>query len=814
MSRHDNPNIRTTRGDHEPEGPMFVTWAQGEDAPLGSVASNYNIVQKSYGNHRSFENIDTDTSVRQGFTRTDYEFFRPSEAVPKRQKARIGSCMEAYKKVGIVRNVIDMMGDFGCQGIRLRHPNKRIEKLCNNWFKKVHGVERSERFMNLLYRGAVVIVRRHIAKLQTKDVQQMRTSASLEPDTDFIRDEKPKKNAIPIKYRFMNPMSVDVIGDELATFVGKPIYGLKLSAALKRKIRSPKNSIEKKLVEGLPEEVKRAAQGGASSLVPLDPDRVFSFFYKKDDWQVWPDPMLYSIIDDLNLLEKMKLADLAALDGVISHVRLWRLGDLKERIFPTDAAVSKLANILMNNVGGGAIDLIWGPDLDLVETSTEAYKWLGSEKYGPVYQSIYQGLGIPATLTGNSSNSGGFTNNFISMKTMIERLEYGRNILVQFWNQELKILQQALGLRFPAEVVFDHMSLSDESAEKQLLINLVDRNIISIETLQERFGEIPELEILRLRREDRARQGGTLPLKGGPFEDPQQEFSLKKIFAQSGQITPGQAGVELDEPHDGEMTQTELALEMDKRRRDAQQAQKGQPGEGRPKNSKDSDQRKQRTPKPRSSAFVSAQVWAAEAQEKIAKIVNPLLLKSFGKKNLRQLTTEEMDTTEQFKFRVLSKFKPFSEINQSSVAKVVRGKDLKLEPAMAQLYKELKDECSRVVDRELTIAEDRRVQVTAYGLINMGQKMAQFTINVNTDDKTLSVAVNGETLENVDSVYISKYKDYEDEEKVNISVNTSEKSEDGVKKFTSVVAKEIDVKIDVKQPNVNDAVAKYFENRR
>ena len=75
--------------------------------------------------------------------------------------------------------------------------------------------------------------------------------------------------------------------------------------------------------------------------------------------------MVYAILDDLMLLEKMRLADLAALDGAISQVRLWRLGSLEHEIFPTDAAVQKLADILMSNPGGGVIRSYMGARIRL-----------------------------------------------------------------------------------------------------------------------------------------------------------------------------------------------------------------------------------------------------------------------------------------------------------------------------------------------------------------------------------------------------------------------------------------------------------------
>ena len=121
----------------------------------------------------------------------------------------------------------------------------------------------------------------------------------------------------------------------------------------------------------------------------------------------------------------MKLADLAALDGAISQIRIWRLGDLDKGILPTDAAIQKLADILLSNPGGGAFDLIWGPELTFEEVTTSVHNFLGGTKYEPILDSIFSGLGVPPTLTG-SSRVGGASNNFISLQTLVQRLEYGR----------------------------------------------------------------------------------------------------------------------------------------------------------------------------------------------------------------------------------------------------------------------------------------------------------------------------------------------------------------------------------------------------
>ena len=78
------------------------------------------------------------------------------------------------------------------------------------------------------------------------------------------------------------------------------------------------------------------------------------------------------------------------------------------------------------------MELVWGPELSYTESNSQVYKFLGSEKYTSVLNSIYAGLGVPPTLTGMANNGGGFTNNFISLKTLVERLQYGRDQLTKF----------------------------------------------------------------------------------------------------------------------------------------------------------------------------------------------------------------------------------------------------------------------------------------------------------------------------------------------------------------------------------------------
>lgn len=727
----------------------FVTWSDdsGKEKALSQVSDNidhYEGVQKSLGGfRRSFLDIETNRSVRTGFTREDYNRFRSEEAVPQLQKDAIQMCMTAYDKVGIIRNVIDLMGDFACQGINIVHPNKRIEKFFRRWFEKVGGKGRSERFLNTLYRCGNVVVKRRTAKINKKVETDLRKSLG-QPDMS-IEDLKVPKREIPWVYDFLNPLTIEVIGDELSSFVGEKRYAIKISKlvrGLTSKGISGSNNYSQ-LAMQLPSDIRKAIQSG-QSIVPLDPDKISVHYYKKDDWLVWANPMIYAILDDIIMLEKMKLADIAALDGAISNVRLWSLGDLDNKILPTKNAINKLRNILASNVGGGTMDLVWGPELKFTESSTQVYRFLGKEKYEPVLTNIYAGLGIPPTLTGMAAGGGGsFTNNFISLKTLVERLEYGRNVLVDFWSEEIERVRKAMGFRLPARVHFDQMVLADESAEKTLLIQLVDRNIISAETVVERFGEIPEIEKIRIRREEKERSRETMPQKSGPYHNPQHRNDLEKIALTKDAISPEDLGLvpstetgdhPLTSPEDRRSDQQiEEKKEEQKDKQDEREEKKldkradkqkdfdpvGRPEDGRPKNAKDKQKRKQKEVKPRESVnsnFINLSLWATKAQKDIADIVHKPLLAFYGKKTLRGLTKTEIDQLEYIKLCILCNLEPYIDVDADIVNRILKNQS-EADTVVVSVISDLKKDFSERNDRHPSIDETRQIQVSAYATV-------------------------------------------------------------------------------------------------
>ena len=647
------------------------TWSNPEEQKIAyanygrEALESVGGVQKSVANHyRNFIDIEPNRSVRPGFTSNDYYAFRPDEQVSKRYKTAIKMCMDAYDKVGIIRNVIDLMGDFGSQGISLVHENKSAERFFNQWFKKVNGKERSERFLNNLYRTGNVIMYRSNANVTPELSTYMKSLAN------DIKVEVPNvaKNQIPWRYNFFNPLTINIKDGNMSMFLGRKSFSIKNSLSAK----FGENSIPTDILQTLPSNVRTAVERGDKEIA-LDPERIRTFYYKKDDWSQWSNPMIYAILDDIIMLEKMRLADLSALDGAISNIRLWTLGSLDHKILPNKAAINKLRDILASNVGGGTMELVWGPELSYTESNSQVYKFLGSEKYQSVLNSIYAGLGVPPTLTGMAGNGGGFTNNFISLKTLVERLQYGRDLLVKFWHHELEIVRKAMGFRKGAHIHFDQMSLADETSEKNLLLQLADRDIISHETVLERFKEIAPVEKIRLRREANDRKKDTMPKKAGPYHNPQHDNEIEKIALNKDLLD----NEEFLEDRGLPVKEEEPIQEQPK----APQPEQNEPENkmpqdpGRPLNVIDTKPRKQRVETPKSRPGLAKTIlWANKSFDSISNIINSAYLEMNGKSNLRQITKAEVHNLEKMKIDVLYNLEPMANVDESAVMNILSKK--------------------------------------------------------------------------------------------------------------------------------------------
>jgi len=209
------------------------------------------------------------------------------------------------------------------------------------------------------------------------------------------------------------------------------------------------------------------------------------------------------------------------------------------------------------------------------------------------------------------------------------------------------------------------MYLEDPAAVAGLLLNMADRNIVSEEFVQNYIKAKPKVESKRLAREDKNRDKVERE-KVSPYHQVDKKHDLRKIALQTGVSAPSQVGLEQEEKKSDEKSMLdfkEKALQ-NKSGRPSDKNTTGTPG--RPKNKKDSAPRKEKTFSPKLKA--SAELWAKYAQAQIAEIVHPVLLNSFNKASLRNLTAEESKELEDIKFEILCNLSIEDEINQETIS--------------------------------------------------------------------------------------------------------------------------------------------------
>ena len=706
------PKSESDAQDARKSEPAYVSWEGTKQDHKVGIAAYGEAVQEfsaaSYSSRsRDFSDLTTYLSGRPGLREADYDFFRPEQRVPENPKEIIAFARTAYRRIGLIRNAIDLMGDFACQGVRLVHKNKRVERFYNNWFDKINGKEVSERLCNLLFREANVPISMKTAKINRKKREEMQRSIGSPDLVMNTNDRSFLKNEIPWEYTFVDPLTVEVIGGPVAGLIGERDYVIKLPKKIVNMIRKLRNSsdpLESGLLSRIPQEIIQAAETNRGVKMPRE--KTFVYFYKKDDWQEWADPMTYSCFNDLILYERLKLADKTALDGAISKIRIFKLGSLDHKIAPTPTAASTLQHILGANVGGGTTDIIWGPDIEVVETNTDVQRFLGEEKYRPTLMAIYACLGIPPTLTGTFGASG-TTNNFISLKTLTERLNYVRNIVLDFWNTQIGIVQSAMGFRFPAQVEFDYMYLDDPTAVANLMLAMADRNIVSDEFVQRHVKARPEVEFRRVADEENRRVKRDLE-KISPYHAVDKEYGLQKIALQTGVVSPTQVGVKLEKKN-GDRAALDMRKPTQPRGQQPPNGQKVSRVPGRPNNTRDSVPRKTKQFKPKTKA--SMELWAKEAQSKISELMNPGLLSHFGKKNMRSLTSEEFSQAETIKFGILYNLSAFESIDPQSISLALTKK---LTDGVITKCNEWISNAAIDINRKLSIEEIRNIRVSFY----------------------------------------------------------------------------------------------------
>jgi hypothetical protein len=284
-----------------------------------------------------------------------------------------------------------------------------------------------------------------------------------------------------------------------------------------------------------------------------------------------------------------------------------------------------------------------------------------------------------------------------------------------FWTKQLEIVQKALGHKFPGKIIFDNIILSDETAEKRLLIDLVDRDIISAEAVKYNFGFDPFIENSKVKSEKRDRKAKRMPPKAGPYHMPEKSFAYKKIALQAGDITPSEVGVSLKEKDPTQIPRIEVLHDQKKELTKIQENNKIKQMAGRPDNVVETEKRKKKPNfRPQTGkGYNDLFLWSTKAYEYVTDNLSETILQTFNKKNFRQLTNEESKEAERFKFNVFAQLEPLSELTSTRLAAAIESNG-QIDHDINNTYEEFLNKYISLNGREPNISEERQMRVLSY----------------------------------------------------------------------------------------------------
>lgn len=442
---------------------------------------------------------------------------------------KMAMAVEAYKGFGIIKNVIDLMCNFASEGVKVIHPRPAVQKFYERWFEATDIQGRVKDILRYYYKYGNVFIYTSNGKIDATTYNKMKKSVGkdeegISKDSD-IKDvnnphevEKFSDRQIPWRYTLLNPFQMDIVGTK---YFGESrwvfIPDIETSEEIKRKdiYKYDTTDVLDETKVNLPPEFKKANK--KKDYIPLDPMKLATLHYMKDDHEDWADPMVWPVMNDVLYKQQLRSMDMSVTNSIINAITIFKLGSIKDGYVATEKQVKKLAEMLRTPTYSH--NIVWNDAISMETSYPPVDKILSQDKYKSVDRDILAGLGVPSILV-SGSEGGSFSNAFLQVRALLERLEDGRNAVMRWLNAQLRLVARTMGHREIPTVKFGHMSLRDEQAEKQLIVQLLDRNIISAERVHEIFDVETNIEIERLRREKELSEKEGVFTKFGPFREP------------------------------------------------------------------------------------------------------------------------------------------------------------------------------------------------------------------------------------------------------------------------------------------------------
>lgn len=687
---------------------------------LAETDPNNILIMKSESRH-IHDSIITDPRVDFSGKTTRWKLNTESEII----KARIASCREAYENAGIIANSIDLMVDFGIEGVSIVHENPSVQRFYMQWAKKVKLVEVLEQVMKSYFLDSNVPILSFRGRIQNTEVRRFRqavASSKAQSQNLFVDIDPTRRRIIPYKYAVLDILRLYVEGADL---LGNLAYEYDLEPEDKKRLKDPseqKSVIMQRLRDAIGnKDFSRLAHTGR---LRIDPARLTMLYYKRDGYRRWANPYIWRIIDDLRFKKLLRDMDISVVESVKNTLTIIGLGDTPAGFPATPGMLQKFASLLKTNTKSPY--LIWNDLVQIIAEYPPVDKILGEEKYEQVNKDIRSALGIPEVIL-SGAGKGNFANSFLAVKTLIERLESARQAVLRWLEEQFLIVARAMDFKKPPIVRLRHMSLVDEQAQKSLFFDMVDRGMISYQTCIEAFGENFEVEMQRMKSEDKFRRknekqfpytlvktgkfGPSLSSGPTPFVSLLDSETLDNRQIEDADLKRERQEVEIDQmknPPEPKRLPTQQGAQPNSGGRPTQtkkpQKVKTAP-RNKPKGQDQSGSPTGKAPKTKAAANISLKNFEEGRKifDKLYKIVAKALVKKYKLKDIRKLKDCHKEQTYDLVASIIGELQSTSEISKNcvetllSATKYQQANSENLSSSYPKLNTEIRDTVRKII---------------------------------------------------------------------------------------------------------------------
>lgn len=421
---------------------------------------------------------------------TAYYFEGPystGETFNARDKMRLA--MRYFDADPLAGKIIEIMKVFSNDGFKNEHPNAKIKKFYDDWNHALNmQMVRGWMFLEYFRSGNVISLRKMV---NVKDpgnpfkwmapqysVDGAR-AAELNDLSDVIKGANAarkfrfSKRMIPGAYTIINPLIVRV-----KTLNG---YIDNLSLVPKRELA-----------------VNRIADDETFEAISrnLNTPNVKRILRMRQPYEPYGKVLMERAFPAIHEKNKLRQMDLTMMNSMMNQIVKVTIGN--DEYPATPRQLKLLAQAFQNS--GNSNTIFWNHTLN-VEVIRPDPDILNKEKYERVNEDIRNAFGISEILTGGGGSKTNFATAFLSLKTFLANLKEAREDILRWYRGEYQDIAEAMGFDSYPEPSFNPLSLTDEIGEKQIIISLIDRGIISYQSAQSRLGYDPEIEVDRRKKE-------------------------------------------------------------------------------------------------------------------------------------------------------------------------------------------------------------------------------------------------------------------------------------------------------------------------